>query len=142
MKGKYFIDTNIIVYAFDESSPKKQARALRLIEEALVKGVGVLSTQVVQEFLNVALKKFAVPLRWDHAQMFLTTVLAPLCNIFPSIDGYQEALLIHSQTGFGFYDSLIVSSAIKAECEILYSEDLQHGRTVRGTRIINPFLKQ
>ncbi len=62
MSDKYFIDTNIFVYCFDEQKPDKKSRALSLISDALQTGNGIISTQVIQEFLNVATRKFLIPL--------------------------------------------------------------------------------
>jgi predicted nucleic acid-binding protein len=63
-------------------------------------------------------------------QLYLEGVLAPLCTIWPSAEIYHTALDIHERTGFSFYDSLIVAAALEADCEILYSEDMQDGRKV------------
>jgi predicted nucleic acid-binding protein len=63
MNAKYFLDTNVFVYSFDDGKPAKKERSLALIQEALENGSGIISTQVIQEFLNVATQKFAVPMR-------------------------------------------------------------------------------
>lgn len=65
----------------------------------------------------------------------------PLCEVFPDPSLYSQALSISSETGFSFYDSLIVASAIAGECAILWTEDLQHGRRIRGVEIRNPFTR-
>ncbi len=62
MSADFFLDTNILVYTFASHAPQKQARALALVQDALANGHGVISTQVIQEFLNVATRKFATPL--------------------------------------------------------------------------------
>jgi predicted nucleic acid-binding protein len=100
----------------------------------------VASTQVVQEFLNVATSKFSVPMKLSDAQQYLHDVLSPLCSVFPSIDLFRQALIIQQDTHYSFYDSLIIGGALQAGCETLYSEDLQHGQQVRDLRILNPFL--
>ena len=139
--ARFFIDTNIFVYAFDASDRVKQGQAQELIRHALGSCKGVVSTQVVQEFLNVALRKFEVPLSVSDAARYVRAVFEPLCSVFPTIDSYEHALGLKVETGFQLYDSLIVSAAITAECEVLYSEDLQHLRTVQGTTIRNPFIE-
>ncbi|PIV31647.1 MAG: VapC toxin family PIN domain ribonuclease [Zetaproteobacteria bacterium CG02_land_8_20_14_3_00_50_9] len=139
MSAKFFLDTNIVVYTFDAESPQKKRRAQELVEQALRTHEGVVSTQVVQEFLNVATVKFTAPLKFSDAQQFLHDVLAPLCTVFPSIDLFQQALVLQQETKYSFYDSLIIGGALQAGCETLYSEDLQHGQQIRGVRILNPF---
>jgi predicted nucleic acid-binding protein len=127
------------VYTFDVKAPKKKRRAQELLEQALRTREGVVSTQVVQEFLNVATNKFSVPLRLSDAQQYLQDVLSPLCSVFPSIDLYRQALVLQQDTQYSFYDSLIIGGALQAGCDTLYSEDLQHGQQIRDLRIINPF---
>ncbi len=139
MSAKQFIDTNVFIYSFDEEQPKKRAKALSLIQGALSKRTGIISTQVVQEFLNVATRKFVKPLRESDARRYLQTVLAPLCEVYPSMQLYEAALGISTETGFSFYDCLIVAAAVSADCDTLLTEDLQHGRNIRGLSIINPF---
>lgn len=139
MPVRFFLDTNIFVYSFDEQEPHKRERALELIRQALLSGDGIISTQVVQEFLNVATRKFAVPMTADEAREYLRQVLNPLCQIYPDLSLYETCLDIQAETGYSFYDSLILAASIKGECDILYSEDLQDGHQVHGVRIVNPF---
>jgi predicted nucleic acid-binding protein len=139
MNAKYFIDTNIFVYSFDDTAPQKKTRALEIIQEALETGLGLISTQVIQEFLNVATRKFAVPMKSEDSKAYLRQVLNPLCNIYPDLLLYETCLDIQANTGYSFYDSLILAATVRGGCEILYSEDLQHAQIVRGAKIINPF---
>ena len=139
MSANYFLDTNILVYTFDVHSPAKQVRARALVEEALVHGYGTISTQVIQEFLNVAIHKFRPSLGITDTQTFLRQVLHPLCRVFPNLALYELGLELQSETGYSFYDALIVAGAITTECDTLYTEDLQDGQIVRGVLIRNPF---
>jgi predicted nucleic acid-binding protein len=139
MSARFFLDTNIFVYTFDSEAPGKRERARDLVQIALTDGVGVISYQVVQEFLNVALRKFAVPLTARDADTYLDTVLMPLCEVFPDRQLYASAIVLHSRTGWSFYDSLIVSAARRAGVTVLYSEDLQSGRILDGLTVVNPF---
>lgn len=139
MSAKYFIDTNIFVYSFDNRSPWKKARAQELIRSALENGDGVISTRVVQEFLNVATRKFVTPMEKDDSKNYLRIILNPLCQIYPSIDLYELGLELQAEVGFSFYDSLILAAAIEAGCESVVTEDLQDGQNVRGVMIKNPF---
>lgn len=139
MSAKYFIDTNIFVYSFDNRQPHKKERAQALIQEALKTNTGIISAQVIQEFLNVATQKFAVPLKIDDARAYLRLVMNPLCQIYPNLALYEKCLELQAETRYSFYDSLILAAALQGGCGILYSEDLQDGQQVRGVKIVNPY---
>ena len=139
MPAEFFLDTNVFVYTFDASAPAKSARARDLVRTALETGKGVISWQVAQEFLNVALHRFERPLTPRELADYLDEVLAPLCHVHPSPELFRDALAIHTETGFRFYDSLVVAGASAAGVRTLYTEDLQSGREIRGLRIENPF---
>ena len=138
-REKFFLDTNIFVYTFESKSSSKRVLAQDLVSGALDTRRGVISYQVIQEFLNVATRKFVKPMKVPEAELYLARVLMPLCEVFPDSSLYSQALSISSETGFSFYDSLIVASAITSECEILWTEDLQDGRRIRGVELRNPF---
>ena len=138
-EGLFFLDTNILVYTFDLARPDKQRTARRLLTAALTSQRGAISTQVVQEFLNISLRGFARPIILADLREYLDTVLAPLCLHFPSINFYAQALVTQVETGYSWYDALIVSAALELGCSTLLSEDLQHGRVIRGMVIRNPF---
>ena len=142
MSDKYFIDTNIFIYAFDQQTPGKNKTANDLIKIALSDHKGCISFQVVQEFLNVATRKFKVPLSFHDSKKYLENILSPLCEIFTSIDLYNRALDIMERWQYSFYDSLIISAAIQANCNILFSEDLQHKQKIQSITILNPFLEE
>ena len=139
LSGFFFLDTNIFVYSFDDTAQNKRRIAHTIIQEALYSQQGVISAQVIQEFLNVALRKFVQPMTVSEGRQYLNTVLMPLCQHIPSIQFYNRALLLREETGYSFYDALILAAAIDIGCTTLYSEDLQHGQQVHGLRIINPF---
>lgn len=139
MKDKTFLDTNIFVYSFDSTHKNKQKIAQRLIKNALENHTGIISTQIIQEFFNVAAKKFESPPTYATCKEYLEKIFVPLCEIFPSIILLAEALSIREETKYGFYDSLIISAAIQGNCNILYTEDMQDGQNMRGVKILNPF---
>ena len=130
MNERFFLDTNVLVYTFDVKAPRKQKVARDLVARALKDRDGIISYQVTQEFLNVALRKFTRPMSSSEAQTYLRRVLMPLCEVFPDAELYSGALSIASQAGWTFYDSLIVASAAAGKCRVLFSEDLQSGRIV------------
>src|SRR5262245_9107913 len=140
-QGRFFLDTNVFVYSFDSASLQKQTVSRHLIAAALSSQRGVVSTQVVQEFLNIALRRFARPLSTAEAREYLESVLAPLCLQFPSVAFYSQALVIQVETGYSWYDALIVAAALELSCDTLYSEDLQDGRSIRGLAIVNPYIR-
>ncbi len=139
MSDRYFLDTNIFVYLFDESQPEKKSRAMALVSDALESGDGIISWQVIQEFLNVSTRKFSVPLKPGDAKEYLLKLMNPLCQVLPSSDLFQSALDINQQTNYSFYDSLIIASALQAGCKVLFSEDMQSGQVIEDLEIINPF---
>ena len=95
--------------------------------------------QMTQEFLNVATRKFVPPLSADQAQRYLQQVLEPLCSVFSSNDLYRRAIDIQERWRCGFYDSLIIASALQAGCSTLYSEDLQASQAIESLTIVDPF---
>src|ERR1035437_3814047 len=140
MSDRFFLDTNIFVYSFDQSAAAKAQRATQLIREALTTQKGVISYQVVQEFFNVALRRFSQPMQTAEADQYLSTVFRPLLSLHSSQALYAEALHLHSQSGLSWYDALIVSAAIQARCNLLFTEDLQHGQRFGTLQVRNPFL--
>jgi predicted nucleic acid-binding protein len=139
MSADFFIDTNILVYTFDERFPAKRERAMTLVQGALKSGRGVISYQVVQEFLNVAGRKFEKPLTLHDQRRYLDTVLDPLCEVFPSIGFYHKGITISERYGYSLYDSLIIAAALQAECKTLYTEDMRAGQTIDRLTITDPF---
>lgn len=140
MKDKYFLDTNILIYSFDKSNSKKQKKSKELINDALYEHKGCISYQVIQEFINVAIQKFKKPFTKDDCIKYLINVLEPLCEVLSSIELYEAALDIKDSWQYSFYDSLIISSALRANCNILYTEDLHHKQQIHELIILNPFL--
>src|ERR1700732_3010167 len=140
MNDRFFLDTNILVYSFDQSTARKTAEAGRLINQALTTGKGVISYQVVQEFFNVAYRRFPEPMRLEQAEQYLASVLRPLWAVHSSAALCIKALQILERFRVPWYDALIVAGAVKAECGILYSEDFQNGQKFEGLEIRNPFL--
>jgi len=139
MSGRFFLDTNIFVYSFDPSSPKKAAQAQKLIRTALETRGGIVSYQVVQEFFNVALRRFSKPMNSLDAEQYLSTTLRPLLAVHSSPALYGEALRIGARFKLPWYDSLIVASAIEGRCGVLYSEDFQDGQQIGSLTLSNPF---
>ena len=135
MSAKVFLDTNVVAYAFDATVPIKWQRARKLMAGRN----WVVGWQVVQEFANVALHRFAVPMKPADLADYLEWVLWPRCEVFPSQNLYRTAVMLHTQTQYRFYDCLIIAAALASGAAVLYTEDLQHGRTIGSLKIENPF---
>jgi predicted nucleic acid-binding protein len=140
MIDRFFLDTNVFVYSFDQSAPLKARKAAELIRQGLTTRKGIVSYQVVQEFFNVALRRFSQPMQAPEAEQYLRTVFQPLLSVHSSQALYAEALHLQGQSGLSWYDALIVTAAIQARCELLYTEDLQHGQRFGSLQVRNPFL--
>jgi predicted nucleic acid-binding protein len=139
MNGRFFLDTNVFVYSFDRTAPAKARRALQLIRGAVETRKGIVSYQVVEEFFNVALRRFAKPMTLADAEQYLSTVFRPLMAIHSSPGLYGEALRLSDRFRLSWYDSLIVAAAVEGQCSVLYSEDLQSGQRFGDLEIKNPF---
>ncbi len=137
MSSSFFLDTNILVYAFEPSKPEKRTKARELIAPDMP---WVIGWQVVQEFIHVARHRFRKPLDNDYLQNIVDLLLTPKCSVYPSTGIWKQALAVHANTQYRFYDSLIVAAALESKAPILYSEDLQHDRRIGPLHIINPFL--
>ena len=129
MSARFFLDTNIFVYSFALTEPAKASRAAELIRDGLETRKGIVSYQVVQEFFNVAINRFARPMSAFATEEYLGTVFRPLLFAVHSSPAlFVSALQLHHRHHLSWYDSLIVAAALETNCEILYSEDLQDGR--------------
>lgn len=140
MNDRFFLDTNIFVYLFDEGAPRKAKISGQLIDRALATRKGVVSFQVAQEFFNVVLKRPSRPMTTSDALQYLRKVFGPMLTVHSSATLYGEALGLHALGGLSWYDTLIVAGALQAGCSVLYTEDLQHHRKFGALRIVNPFV--
>jgi predicted nucleic acid-binding protein len=133
-----FFDTNVIVYADAADEPAKQRRAIHLIKTHRAAATAVLSTQVLQEYVNVALRKLRlpVPLIRERLGLYGRFDLVPAT---PEV--IEGALALHVLHGTSFYDALILQAAIASGCSVLFSEDLQNGEVIGGVKIVNPFVE-
>lgn len=133
-----FIDSNVLVYLFDETDSRKYAVAERLVRDGL-DGKAAISYQVVQETLNVLTRKLPNAATPEHARAFLAGVLEPLWRVMPSPGLFRRGLEISERYGYSFYNSMIIAAALQAGSSRLYSEDLQHTQRIEGLTILNPF---
>ncbi len=132
-----FFDTNVLVYAQDDSDPRKREIAIDLITHALeVNHDGCISTQVLQEFCNTMYKKTK---RTRQEIDTLLDYFRDLLEIDVTIDLVRHAIDVKEEYGIQFYDALIVSAAEKIGCTEIVSEDLNPAQTYRGMAVVNPF---
>lgn len=136
MAARSFIDTNVLVYAEASDAPAKQRAALAVLKQLYEGAEGVLSTQVLQEYCNVALKKLRLPVQHVRAQLDLYEQFEVI-QVTPAI--IRAGLDLHQTRSVSFYDALILASAQTAGCSVLFSEDMNTGEIMGGVRIVNPF---
>jgi predicted nucleic acid-binding protein len=131
MPGSFF-DSNVLLYIASADQAKAD-RTERLIAEG-----GTISVQVLNEIANVARRKMA--LSWDETRAFLSMVRALLTVQPLTTTVHEKGLAMSERYGFSLYDAMIVAAALQADCETLWSEDMQHGLVVDGRlRIADPF---
>ena len=136
MSDRSFFDTNVLLYADDESAPAKQRRARDLVAEHRRARTGVISLQVLQEyFVNVTRKLHVDP----STARRKVELLAEFDVAAPVIADILAAVDLHRLHGFSFWDALVLRSAKQSGCRVLFSEDFQHGREIDGVTVVNPF---
>ena len=143
MKGdKVFLDTNLLLYAYDAGSPVKRAVAVRILEDLWKSGNGILSIQILQEFFVNVTKKIPKPisvaLGREIVEDFLKWRIVPVegRTILRAIDLHGK------QPKYAFWDSLVIQSAIEGGARWLLSEDLRDGQRIGDLTIRNPFLHE
>lgn len=127
-----FIDTNVLVY-LASADPGKAARA----EEIVAHG-GTISVQVLNERANVARRKMR--LSWTETSELLSTLRRLVAVVPVTIETHDRGLHLAERFGLSIYDAMIVAAAAIAGCNVLWTEDLQHGAILEGIRVSNPFL--
>ena len=131
-----FIDTNVLIYAYSSDEVEKNEIVANLIaQEQKI----VISTQVINEFINVMRKKKAAPI--DDLQRVVRELSAIFTVSLVTIETIDQALAISKNLKYSYFDSLIIASAIENSCSVLYSEDMHHKHMVSKELIIlNPFV--
>lgn len=136
---KTFVDTNILVYAYDRGAGTKHERARTAVEKLWQDGNGVISVQVLQEFYVNVRRKARKPISAEQSRQLISDYLAwnPVIN-----DGaiLLAAMEIEKQFMLSFWDAMIVAASSKAEAEILLSEDFNNGQVFGQVTVKNPFI--
>lgn len=139
-KGKFFVDTNLLVYAYDSSAGKKWKTSLEVLSLLWTHRTGVISTQVIQELFVSLTQKVKNPILPEMAKEIISDLVQwPLVvndgkNILRAID-------LQIKYHLSFWDSLILQAAITSKSEFLLSEDFQNGQVIESVTIVNPFLR-
>jgi predicted nucleic acid-binding protein len=136
---KYFVDTNILIYAHDRSTGVKHERASRLIEQLWTSGQGVLSTQVLQELCVNLRRKVAPPLPVDEIRRLVQDYLSWEI-VVNGPESAIQALEIEARYKTSFWDALILQAAEQSGAAILYSEDLSTRQRYGAVQVVNPLL--
>jgi len=132
-----FLDTNVLLYAYDSSDPRKQVIAHELVRKALA-GEMLVSTQVLTEYAAVLLHKMSPPAPAKHLRVILNA-LAPIRVILPDGDIVRRAVEAHAEYGVRFYDGMIIAAAERGGCQKIFSEDFNAGQKYFGIVVENPF---
>lgn len=135
--GPCFVDTNVLVYAHDGTAGTKGRRARELVQDLWRTGEGCLSVQVLQELFVTLTLKVPRPLDVDGAALIVSDFSSWRTHA-PNASDVLAAIDIHRLSGISFWDAMIVRSAAKLACPVLYSEDLNEG-LYEGVRVIDPF---
>lgn len=139
MNDRVFVDTNVLVYAYDRSEPKRQRQALQVLGQLAVSGAGVINTQILAEFFVVVTRKLTAPLSVDEA--------------YDSVKNYLRSWTVLTLTGmivleaargvrdyqFSFWDAQVWAAARLNQIPIIFSEDFSSGAVIEGIRFVNPF---
>ena len=136
--NRRFVDTNVLVYAHDDSAGSKRDQARTLVEQLWGSRDGCLSVQVLQEFFVTVTRKITKPVDAETAKAIVADLSRWYLHV-PAADDVLAAIGIHQRTGISFWDAMIVRSAAKIGCTVLYSEDLNAGQEYSGVRVENPF---
>ena len=136
--GWQFVDTNILVYAHDISAGDKYIRAKELINELWNSGRGSLSIQVLQEFYVTVVQKVARPMQPRMAAKIISDLSTWRLHV-PDVSDVLEAIDIQQRNRLSFWDALIICSAKKPGCVVLFTEDLNSNQLYEGIKVQNPF---
>ena len=134
----WFVDTNILIYAIDSRFPGKKERVDLWLRELARRELVVLSPQSLNEFYSVATRRIGMPR--NASMRDRTNQLAMWCTAPLGFDVTRDAWRIEDETGYRFFDCLLIASALRASCSFFLSEDLQHERRIGELTILSPFL--
>ena len=138
MTDRTFIDTNVLVYRYDDSAPIKQVRAQELLKTGIENETAVVSAQVLGEFFTTVTWKIQNPLSADDAQAAVD-LISTLSVVALDLALVRRAISTQKRYGISYWDALIVVAAESAGCTRILSEDLNSGQAYNGVVVVNPF---
>lgn len=138
MKDRFFLDTNILVYAYDRHDPRKQGVAQSLLIDGIENESAVLSVQVLGEFFNVVTRQIQQPMTSDEAKVAIELFSNLLIQEIDLVM-VERAIDTHKKYRISYWDALIVSTAERAGCKRILTEDLNDGQHYHSIFISNPF---
>lgn len=139
MNDRVFVDTNVLVYAYDRSEPEKQRQALWVLDRLVLAGMGVIDTQIIAEFFVAVTRKISTPLSVDEAYDSVKNYV----RAWPVL-GVSEMVVLEAARGvrdyqFSFWDAQIWAAARLNQIPVVFSEDFNAGSVIEGIRFVNPF---
>jgi predicted nucleic acid-binding protein len=137
MIAKVFVDSNVLIYAYDTDSERKRLTAQRILLDLWQERAGALSMQVLQEFYVNSTRKLASPLSKDKARSIVNQFSYWCVETTPA--EILRAFQIEDEARINFWDALIIAAALKARALRILSEDLNPGQRIAGILIENPF---
>jgi len=141
MAGKILVDSNILVYAYDRSEPDKQAQAAILLDQLLINGTGILSTQVLAEFFVAITRKITQPIPIDRAIESLSNYAASWEVLEMNSLTVIEATRGVREHSFSYYDAQIWAVARLNQIQVVFSEDFNPS-WIEGVQFVNPFASE
>ena len=137
--GAFLVDSNVLVYAYDQSEGRKRQRAIEVLEAVATGQAGFLSTQILGEFFVTATRKIPSPLSLREASTVVTRYIESWSVIHLTAALVLEALRGVEQHQLHYYDALVWAAAKLHQVQEILTEDGQHGRLIEGVRYLNPF---
>ena len=139
MSDKVFVDTNLLVYAYDRSEPKKQRQASRILDRLALAGMGVIDTQIMAEFFVAVTRKISAPLSVAEAYQRIQNYI----RSWPVL-GISEMVVLEAVRGvrdhqFSFWDAQVWAAARLNQIPVVFSEDFNTGPIIEGISFVNPF---
>ncbi len=140
MTDKIFVDTNILIYAYDTQAGNKHTICKQKLRDLWESGNGVISTQVMQEFYVNVTRKIPEPLSFGHARRIIKNYEVWQVELInPRLVGLASEIQERNQ--LSFWDALILATAIQGNVKLLFSEDLNSGQLIEGIEVVNPLLR-
>ena len=138
LTDRTFLDTNVLVYAYDRRDPVKQSKAVELLSTYIQEQTATVSAQVLGEFFNTVTRRIPEPLPAEEAQEAVYAISA-LPVVALNLALVRRAISTHRRYGISYWDALIIAAAESASCARILTEDLNPGQSYHGIVVVNPF---